>query len=51
MDVETNALDDNGTWKLTQLPNGKKAIGCKWVYEVKHNEDGLINRYASGCTR
>jgi hypothetical protein len=27
------------------LPEGKKAIGCKWVYKVKHNSDGSISRY------
>ena len=25
---EMQALDDNGTWNLVQLPNGKKVIGC-----------------------
>ena len=45
MDEEMNALDDSGTWELTPLPTEKKAIGCKWVYKVKHNADGLISRY------
>ena len=27
------------------LPNGKKPIGCKWVYKVNHNSDGSISRY------
>ena len=29
MDAELRALEDNGTWTLTTLPAGKKAIGCK----------------------
>ena len=29
---EMQALDDNGTWNLVQLPAGKKAIGCCWVF-------------------
>ena len=45
MDEKMSALDDSGTWELTPLPNEKKAIGCKWVYKVKHNADGLISRY------
>jgi hypothetical protein len=27
------------------LPEGKKVIGCKWVYKVKHNSNGSISRY------
>ncbi len=27
------------------LPKDKNAIGCKWVYKVKHNGDGLVSRY------
>ena len=45
MDAEMNALDDSGTCELTPLPKEKKAIGCKWVYKVKHNADGSVNRY------
>ena len=25
----------NDTWELTELPQEKKAIGCKWVYAKK----------------
>jgi hypothetical protein len=45
MDEEMAALDANRTWELVPLPEGKKAIGCKWVYKVKHNSDGSISRY------
>ena len=45
MDEEMNALDMNQTWELVPLPDGKKAIGCKWVYKVKHKADGTIERY------
>ena len=45
MDEEMNALDASGTWELTPLPNEKKAIGCKWVYKIKHNANGLISKY------
>ncbi len=44
MDEEMAALDANKTWELVPLPEGKKAIGCKWVYKVKHNSDGSISR-------
>lgn len=29
------ALEDNGTWILTKLPPGRKAIDSKWVYKLK----------------
>ena len=45
MDEEMAALDVNETWDLVPLPKGKKAIGCKWVYKVKHKADGSIERY------
>ncbi|MCO5571724.1 hypothetical protein L7F22_025471 [Adiantum nelumboides] len=44
MDEEMAALDVNETWELVPLPEGKKSIGCKWVYKVKHNADGSICR-------
>ena len=32
-------------WTLTSLPVGKKPIGCRWVYKIKHKSDGSIDRY------
>jgi hypothetical protein len=40
MQEEMKALHKNNTWDLVELPNGKKAIGCKWVFTVKHKADG-----------
>lgn len=31
-----------GNWFL--VPKGKKALGCKWVYKVKVNADGSLER-------
>jgi hypothetical protein len=45
MDEEMAALDANATWELVALPKNKKAIGCKWVYKIKHNADGSVSRY------
>ena len=45
MDKEIQALEKTGTWILTPLPAGKTPIGCKWVYKVKLNFDGSIERY------
>ncbi|KAH9728536.1 hypothetical protein KPL70_009073 [Citrus sinensis] len=35
---EIDSLYKNGTWKLIQKPEGRKVVGCKWVYKVK---DGI----------
>ena len=32
---EMKSLHKNQTWELAQLSEGKKAIGCKWVYKKK----------------
>jgi hypothetical protein len=45
MDEEMAALDANATWELVVLLEDKKAIGCKWVYKVKHNADGSVSKY------
>ena len=43
--VESKALEKKYTWELTTLPEGKHIVGCKWVYTIKYNPDGTINRY------
>jgi len=45
MDEEMEMLDMNAIWELVALPKDKKIIGCKWVYKIKHNVDGYVNRY------
>lgn len=45
MKDEMTSLQEIGTWELMELPNGRKAIGCKWVYKVKTNVDGLVSRF------
>jgi len=45
MQLELNALDQNGTWTIVDLPSQVKPIGCIWVYRIKYNVDGSIERY------
>ncbi|KAM1416032.1 hypothetical protein ACFX2I_007623 [Malus domestica] len=43
MGDEMNSLLKNKTWELAKLPKGKKAIGCKWVYAKKEDDDEKSN--------
>lgn len=45
MTDEIIALEQNQTWDLVLLSHNKSAIGCKWVYEVKFQADGKVERY------
>src|ERR1044072_219759 len=45
MQDEINALERNNTWSMHPLPLVKKALGCKWVYHIKYNSDGTIERF------
>ena len=43
--VEVDALELSRTWDLVDLPKGKKAIGSKWVFTIKYNANGTIERH------
>src|SRR5258708_34426089 len=43
--LEYNTLVGNGTWEIVDLPEGQEAIGSGWVFKVKHNQDGSIDRF------
>ncbi|GAU31045.1 hypothetical protein TSUD_214810 [Trifolium subterraneum] len=45
MDQEIESIEKNDTWELTDLPNGSKKIGVKWIYKTKYNESGKVEKY------
>lgn len=45
MKQEIRALEENDTWEVVSLPQGKVPIGCKWVYRIKYQPDGSIERF------
>lgn len=45
MHEEIEALKENETWKLVDLPPGRKAIGSKWIFRTKTNEKGEITKF------
>lgn len=42
---EIASIVKNGTWELVDLPHRAKAINLKWVFKLKRNADGSINKY------
>lgn len=45
MEEEDNSLMKNGTWELVNRPTNKKVLSNKWVFKLKKNQDGSINKY------
>ena len=45
MDAEYKALMDNGVFKLVELPKGRQVVDNKWVFKIKQNSDGSVERY------
>ena len=42
---EMYSLLEHDTWSLTKPPLGRKVIGSKWVFKIKHDENGDAQRY------
>jgi hypothetical protein len=40
-----NSIMLNGTWEITDCPNGCKPIGYKWIFKRKLRPDGTIEKY------
>ncbi|CAI7797212.1 unnamed protein product [Closterium sp. NIES-54] len=47
MESELKSIEENGTWELVELLEGRKAITSKWLFKIKSDADGKIERYKS----
>jgi hypothetical protein len=45
MNDELKSMDQNKVWELVELPEGYKAIGCKWVFKTKCDSKGNIEQH------
>ena len=45
MNNENKSLLTNGTWDLVPLPKGANVLGSRWVFKVKRDEDGEVDRF------
>jgi hypothetical protein len=43
--VEMDHHKHNGTWKIVKAPADSKAIASVWVFDIKRNSDGSIERH------
>ena len=44
MAEESNALVQHETWHLVPYHDGMNLLSCKWVYWIKYNSGGSIER-------
>ena len=45
MNLEMESMYSNSVWKLVDLPDGVKPIGCKWIYKRKRGVDGKVETF------
>jgi hypothetical protein len=44
MEAKFCALQANNTWTLVPKPPDQNVISCKWVFRIKENSDGSLNK-------
>ena len=37
-----DSMSDNKIWTLSDVPEGVKPIGCKWVFKKKTDMEGKV---------
>jgi len=45
IESELSSLADARTWRVVERPNGVNVVGCKWVFKIKWNTEGEIDKY------
>ena len=42
---EYDSIMKNQVWEVVSRPEGKKVVGSRWIYKVKHAIDGRMDKY------
>ncbi|CAA7051697.1 unnamed protein product [Microthlaspi erraticum] len=42
---EIDSMVNNEVWDIVPLPEGHKAVGCKWIFKTKLDCKGIVERY------
>ena len=45
MEAEMNSMNTNDVWDLEVISNEAKTVGCQWVYKIKCDSNGNVERY------
>ena len=45
MEDEMKSMNSNRVWDLEDIPKGAKIVGCKWVYKIKRDSKGNVERF------
>lgn len=45
MEEKIEALKQNMSWSIIQLPTCKKMVGCRWTYKIKYYNEEKIDIY------
>lgn len=45
MSREFKSTTENSTWDLVAATETMNVVGCRWVFTIKYNSDGTIDRY------
>ena len=44
METELEMIEKNETWELIKRPSDKPIVGVKWIFKVKLNLDGSVQK-------
>ena len=42
---EYQSIMNNDVWDVVPRPEGKSVVTSKWIYKIKHDADGSIEKY------
>jgi hypothetical protein len=42
---EYTSIMKNDVWEVVPRPQGKSMVGSKWIYKIKHDADGSVEKF------
>ena len=45
MEEEIRMIEKNNTWELVAIPREREVVSLKWIYKIKLNEEGDIQKH------